>query len=209
MSQEPRNDGLSGRLTDLWRSESASGSTSPQQKEKEGEEMLNTVIERTRSFDRRIAVRNAIECGAAFLVAGIFTWFAWKAPSPLEMTGDAMVAASGVWIAYYVLRFGSGPKALDPGVRLNAYSQLLRDSYEQQIRLLRNVKYWYLLPPYAGIVVGKLGVWLRLHGEGKDGWGAMASVGMVTFVFGLVWIWNEVYGVRCLEKLKRELNGME
>ena len=101
----------------------------------EGEEMLTVVIERTRRFDRRIAVRNAIECIAATFVVGIFAWFAWKAPSGLEKAGAAMVAASGVWIGYYILRFGSGPKALDPGMNLTAYNQLLKESYEQQIRL--------------------------------------------------------------------------
>ena len=194
-------------LCDLWRSASPSASSSSM--EKEGEEMLTMVIERTRSFDRRIAVRNAIECVAAFVVAGTFAWFAWKAPSGLEKIGAAMVAASGLWIAFYILRFGSGPKPLDPGVSLNAYNQLLRASYEQQIRLLRNVKYWYLLPPYAGLVVANLGLWLRLHGEGKGAWGTLANMGVVTVVFGLVWILNEGYGVRYLERLKRELSSIE
>ena len=194
-------------LCDLWRSQSPSASSFS--KEKEGEEMLTMVIERTRSFDRRIAVRNTIECVAAFLVAGVFAWFAWKAPSGLEKIGAAIVAASGLWIAYYILRVGSGPRPLDPGVSLNAYNQLLRASYEQQIRLLRNVKYWYLLPPYAGLAVANLGLWLRLHGEGKGAWGTLANMGVVTFVFGLVWILNEVYGVRYLERLKRELASIE
>jgi hypothetical protein len=166
------------------------------------------VIERTRRFDRRIAARNAIECVAAALVVGMFAWFAWKTPSGLEKVGAATVAASGVWIAYYILRFGSGPKALDPGVSLNAYSQVLRTSYEQQIRLLRNVKYWYLLPPYAGILVGNIGLWLRMHGEGKSPWSAVVNVIIVTGFFGVVWILNEVYAVRRLEKWKRELASL-
>jgi len=192
-------------LCDLWRSESPSASLT----EKEGEEMLTMVIERTRSFDRRIAVRNTLECVAAIVVAGVFAWFAWKAPSGLEKIGAAIVAASGLWIAYYILRFGSGTRPFDPGVSLTAYNQLLRASYEQQIRLLRNVKYWYLLPPYVGLVVANLGLWLRVHGEGKGGWGTLANMGVVSFVFGLVWILNEVYGVRYLERLKRELVSLE
>src|ERR1022692_484195 len=105
------------QLCDLWHGES------PSPIEKEGKEMLTMVIERTRSFDRRIAVRNAVECVADVLVVGIFTWLAWRAPSVLERLGDGMVAASAIWIGYYILRFGSGPRTLDPGVSLNAYNQ--------------------------------------------------------------------------------------
>ena len=191
------------QLCDLWHGGSHSSI------EKEGEEMLTMVIERTRSFDRRIAVRNTIECAAAFVVVGIFAWFAWSAPGLLERAGNAMVAASGLWIAYYILRFGSGPRRLDPGVSLNAYNQLLRANYERQIRLLRNVKYWYLLPPYVGILVANLGLGLRLHAEGRNLWGVAAGMAAVTCVFVLVWIANEVYGVRHIERLKRELSLIE
>ncbi|MBZ5680376.1 MAG: hypothetical protein LAO24_09755 [Acidobacteriia bacterium] len=171
--------------------------------------MLTLVIERTRNFDRQIAVRNAIECCAAVFVTLLFSWFAWRAPGLLEGTGMAIVAASGVWIAFYILRFGSGPKPLDPGVSLNAYRQLLRDGYDQQIRLLRNVKYWYLLPPYIGLVIANLGFWLRLKASGTPAWGAIAAIGVVTGIFALVWIANEFFGVRHLERLKRDLATTE
>jgi hypothetical protein len=191
------------QLCDLWHGEF------PSPDKKEGGEMLNMVIERTRSFDRRIAVRNTIECVAGLGVAGIFAWFAWRAPSLLERAGNAIVAASGLWIAFYIVRFGSGPRRLDPGVSLNAYNQLLRANYKQQIRLLRNVKYWYLLPPYVGILLANLGLGLRLHAAGTNLWSAVVSVATVTFVFVLVGIANEVYGVRHLKHLERELSSIE
>jgi len=203
MSQDPLND----RLNHLWRSEASSSSSS--QKEKEGEAMLTMVIERTRKFDRQILMRNAREYVAAFLATAIFAWFAWKVPTGLEKIGYAIVAASGAWIGYYLFRFGSGPKALDPGVSLNAYNQLLRESYERQIRLARNAKYWYLLPMYAGLLVANLGFWLRMHNEGKNPWSAAVSLLIVTAGFVGVWILNEVYAVRYLEKMKRELDGMK
>jgi hypothetical protein len=203
MSQEPMND----KLNDLWRSEASPSSNS--QKEKEGEEMLTMVIERTRKFDRQILLRNVREVIAALIVTTVFAWFAWKAPSGLERIGDVTVAASGIWTAFYMLRFGSGPKALDPGVNLNAYGQLLHESYDRQARLARSVKYWYLLPMYVGMAVVSLGVWLRLHGSGHSGWPAFVSMAIITVASGAVWILNEVYAVRCLERLKRELKGME
>lgn len=194
-------------LSNLWQNQAASSSSL--QKEKEGEEMLTMVIERTRKFDRRILLRNVREVVAAFIVSGIFAWFAWRAPSGLEKIGDAIVAASGVWITFYLLRFGSGPKALDPGLNLNAYGQLLRESYDREVRLARSVKYWYLLPMYVGMAVLTLGMGLRLHGAGQSARPAVMSIVIVTCGFAFVWILNEVYAVRCLEKLKRELKGME
>ena len=206
---DARNDKRDDHLNDLWRSDSASASTSPEQKEKEGEEMLTMVIERTRKFDRTILLRNVREIVAALIVTGVFTWLAWRAPNQLERVGLVVVAASGIWITYYLVRFGGGPGRLDPGVNLSGYNRLLLESYEQQIRLLRGVKYWYLLPMYAGMVVTSVGSWLRLHGAGKTPWGPVVSMVIVTAGCGFVWVLNEVYAVRCLEKLKRELKGME
>ncbi len=199
---------MTDELRDLWLSksqrESGQCESNPTLIE-EGEKMLTIVIENTRNFDRRIAVRNAIECSSALAVTVLFAWFAWRAPSLLERIGMAMVSVSGVWIGFYLLRFGSGPEALDPGVSLSAYRQLLEQAYERQIRLLRNVKYWYLLPPYLGLIIANLGLWLRLKASGPISWVAIADIGIVTAVFALVWIANETFGVRHLESLKRDL----
>ena len=174
--------------------------------------MLTLVIERTRRFDRQIAVRNSIECIAAALVTGMFAWFAWKAPNEIIRAGMAIVALSGIWIAFYILRYGGGPKPLDPGIDLSAYPRILRESYERQIRLLRRVKYWYLLPPYLGLVVGSVGLWFQLVSEGENLLARFASLldlGVTTVVFAVVWMLNEHYGVRKLEQLKQELCALE
>ena len=169
--------------------------------------MLTLVIEKTRSFDRRIAVRNAIEYSAAAVVTVLFAWFAWRAPTLPERIGLSVVAASGVWITFYLIRFGSGPKPLDPGVSVNAYRQLLSENYDQQIRLLRSVKYWYLLPPYLGLLIANLGFWLRIKESGTAPWVALTTMGIVTGVFVLVWMANEFLGVRHVEHLKRDLQA--
>ncbi len=172
------------------------------------QEMLALVIEKTRAFDRRIAVRNAVEVVAAAFVFCLFGFFAWKAPGLVMRVGMAIVALSGVWIAYYIMRFGAGPKRLDPGMELSQYSNLLRENYDQQIRLLRRVKYWYLLPPYIGIVIGNVGVWMQLTAEGQPlavRWASLVGLPFVTAFFAGVWVLNERYGVRHLERSKREL----
>ena len=190
-------------LSNLWQSQVSPSSNS--QKEREAEEMLTMVIEKTRKFDRQILLRNVREYVGAFIVTAIFAWFAWKVPTRVEELGDAIVAASGIWIIYYLYRFGAGPRTLDPGVSLNAYGELLRESYDREVRLARSVKYWYLLPMYVGLVVANLGFWLRLHSQGKSARAAFVSLAIITLGFVGVWILNEVYAVRHLEKLKRQL----
>jgi hypothetical protein len=177
---------------------------------KRGEEMLTLVIEKTRTFDRQIAVRNAVECIAAALVVAMFGWFALKAPNEIVRIGMIVVALSGIWIAYYILRYAGGPKNLDPGMDLSAYGRLLRENYDQQIRLLRRVKYWYLLPPYVGIVIGNIGLWVQLTSEGRNLGVRLASLAgfiFVTALFAGVWVLNERHGVRHIERLKKELQS--
>jgi hypothetical protein len=190
-------------LRDLWHDQRG------QLSEKNGEEMLAHVIERTRAFDRRIAVRNAVECVAAALVVVLFSWFAWKAPNEVIRAGMIVVALSGAWIGYYILRHGGGPEPLDPGMDLSEYNRLLGENYDKQIRLLRRVKYWYLLPPYVGIVTANVGLWLQFGAEGRPlpaRAGGLLGLLIVTAFFGFVWVLNERYGVRHLERLKRELD---
>jgi glucan phosphoethanolaminetransferase (alkaline phosphatase superfamily) len=188
-------------LRNLWHS----GAVTPGKGE---QEMLALVIEKTRAFDRRITGRNVAEVAAGAFVFCLFAFFAWKAPHPIMRLGAAIVALSAVWISYYILRFGAGPKRLDPGMELSRYAGLLRDNYDRQIRLLRRVKYWYLLPPYVGLVIGYLGIWMQLTAEGKPlaiRLASLAGLPFVTLFFAGVWVLNERYGVRHLERLKSEL----
>lgn len=186
-------------LRQIWNSQTTS------QELKGGEEMLSMVIEKTRAFDRKIASRNTRECFAGLLVAGFFAWSAWEAPSPLERLGWMVVALSGVWYVYYLLRYGGGPKRLDPAASLTAYSGLLRESYDRQIRLLRSVKYWAILPPYVGILINDIGMRLRLANAGKDPWAGLYRIAVVTAIFVTVWILNEFYALPRLLRLRDDL----
>jgi hypothetical protein len=183
-------------LRDLWCSQSHPGP--------KGEDMLAVVIERTRTLDRRIAVRNALEIVASLIVVAFFAFVATKAPSPLEMAGSLLVAASGAWIAFYVWRKGTGPSMPVPDADLHSYEALLLENYDHQIRLLKSVKYWYLLPPYLGLFVGWIGHATRVGWDAVS-WADYLNLVVFTSVFICIWILNEVYGVRHLRRLKQEL----
>ena len=164
--------------------------------------MLTLVIERTRKLDRQIASRNTRECLVAGAVAIFFAWMAVRVPGMMERAGWTIAAASMVWAAFYLLRFGAGPGRPDRSASVAAYTALLAKNYDRQIRLLRTVKYWSLLPLWIGLAIGTAGGWLRLH---APAWVLIVELALITAVLALAWALNEIWGVRYLKRLKAEL----
>jgi hypothetical protein len=175
---------------------------------KGGEEMLASVIEKTRTLDRMVAARNMRECLAGVFVAAFFAWAAWSAPSVLERLGMTIVSLTGAWYAYYLPRYGKGPRRLDPSANLTAYRAILREGYDQQIRLLRSVKYWAILPAYVGVLMARIGTGMRLAAEGKNPWTNVSSVAIVTAIFIAVWFLMEFRSLPRLQRLKDDLSAV-
>jgi len=173
--------------------------------------MLTIAIQRANRFDHIIKVRNWVECGAAALVTVLFGIMAWRAPNALVRAGDLVVAASGLWIGFYMLRFGREALIPAPDRSLSDYQQGLLREYEHQIRLLKNVKYWYLLPPYVGLLLASAGTVMARAAEGRPGWPELIAVAIYTAVFGGVWWLNEGLGVRKVQRerslLLEEIHG--
>ncbi|HLY19319.1 MAG TPA: hypothetical protein VKR61_18965 [Bryobacteraceae bacterium] len=162
--------------------------------------MLANAIFRVNRFDRTVKVRNWTECGAAVLLAALFTLGAVKSPNDLMRAGNLIVAASGLWIIFYILRFGRSNQVPMPDQTLAGFRQALLRKYEQQIKVLKNVKYWYLLPPYMGLLVLTGGI-MQARSAARPGWPELLSIVLVTVVFAVIWWINE--GV-ALGRLRRE-----
>ena len=71
-----------------------------------GEDMLTMAMERAERFDRTIKARNLRECLGAVLLTAIFAFIAWNSPNALARAGNVVVAASGLWIFFCMLRYG-------------------------------------------------------------------------------------------------------
>ena len=160
--------------------------------------MLTIVMERAKRFDRKIKARDLRECLAAALVTAFFAFVAWRSPNALARAGNLMVAASGLWIVFYMLRYGREAPSLAADRSLADFQQALLRKSEHQIRLLKNVKYWYLLPPYVGLLLASAGIVMARTAEGQPGWPQLIAMAIYTAVFGSIWWLNEVYGVRKL-----------
>jgi hypothetical protein len=134
-------------LDELWHGQT----TGPPIK---GEDMLTIAMEKANRFDRKIKARNLRECLAAVLVTAFFAFLAWKSPNALARAGHLVVAASGVWYGFYILRYGREAPSPAPDRSAADFQQALLRKHDHQIRLLKTVKYWCLAPPYVGLLPG-------------------------------------------------------
>jgi hypothetical protein len=164
--------------------------------------MLTIAMERANRFDRTIRMRNWREGGAGVLVAALFAVIAWNSPNALARAGNLVVAASGLWVAFCIWRYGREAPPPAPDRSLADFQQALLREYDHQIRLLKNVKYWYLLPPYVGLLLASAGI---VMANTAKGWPQLVAMAIYTALFGGVWWANEVYGVRKLRRQRTRL----
>lgn len=159
------------------------------------EELLMLVQKKTRQFDRLILIRNLLESVSGLAVTVMFVAMAARATDALQRAGLLIVAASGLWIIIFLLRYGRASAPADPDQGLNGYRRALVERYDHQIRLLKSVKYWYLLPPWIGLLIGSTGVVLHEFHNGRLGWYHFIAPAIYTALFAFVWWLNEVHAV--------------
>jgi hypothetical protein len=167
--------------------------------------VLSAEIERrTRGFERTIRHRDAREAAGGLLVAVIFTWLAFRDPTALERAAHLFLAVCGLWVIGYMRRFARSTETPDPRGTLAECRRGLIARYDAQVLLLRNAKYWYVLPFWAGLMASSVAGWLRTHNLP----GAAITIVIVTAVSLGLWWANEVAGVRYIEGLKRQLANL-
>lgn len=175
---------------------------------REGRRHVDLVQRKTTGFDRLIAVRNWMECVASAVVMASFAYFAFKAHNTLVRAGCLIIAAGAAWIIFYLIRYGKGPSAVDPSLDLMSYTHALAERYDYQIQLLKSVKYWYLLPPYLGLVLATAGVFQERATAGILRWFDWIWPVLYTGLYAAVWWLNEVYSVRRLQNDRGRLLAM-
>ena len=186
-------------LSELWKSQpSRSGGI-------KGEDMLALVQKKLRRFDRTVTVRNWLECVAGIAVVVFFLWTAARVPDPVVKIGSLVVAAGAAWIVFYVVRYGNSSETVDPSQDLTSYTRALAARYDHQIRLLKSVKYWYLLPIYIGLLIATAGLFLERAKAGTLGWRDLWGPAIYTALFAAIWWLNEGLSVR---RLRREREAL-
>jgi hypothetical protein len=158
------------------------------------EEVMALVTKRQKTFEKKIRVRDWREIVAAAIVGMFFLWAAAHSENLLQRVGNGIIVVGSVWIIYYLRthRFHHIPS--DPTLDIRSYTRQLFNEYEKQIRLLKQVKYWYLLPLYLGLMVGWAGSFRRQAQAGLMG--PVLSAAFITGLFGAIWWLNEVWAAR-------------
>jgi len=190
-------------LEQLWK-------TQPVDPAVKGEEMRKIILNKTEKFDRTIRRRNIRETVAAALVAIFFTYIAWGQRNGIDRVGSIILVASSLWIVYYMWRRGAEPSDPNPDQTLEGYQRALIRKYDHQIRLLRNVKFWYLAPMYVGLLTVSAGLLKERVEKGSPIGFAVLYPIFYTLLFAGIWWMNEVYAVRKLERMRaRVTSGIE
>jgi hypothetical protein len=112
-----------------------------------------------------------------------------------------MVAATIFVMAYLWLQHRN-LKQPDPSTDVFAYQKALLERFDQQIRLLIRVKYWYLTPLYLPIL------WMNLEKFSIHPWGSCFSIAIVTALYGFIGWLNEKAAVGTLKNARKQLLAM-
>jgi hypothetical protein len=184
-------------LRQLWQSGPGNGGVNQR-------ELLHQLEQRTRRFDRTIWFRDLRETAAGLLITVVYLWFALHAGSMLERVADLWLAACGVWIASFLLRYSRLSRKPAPEQTLAVYRRELVERYDRQIRLSKSVKYWYVLPLWAGLMLSEAAHLMN----GLDKTRILIVVVFVTLCSAGVWWLNEGPGIRYLERKRRELTAL-
>ncbi|MSV36375.1 MAG: hypothetical protein EXQ47_12385 [Bryobacterales bacterium] len=179
-------------LIQMWQESSLSGPINSGQ-------LAREIAAKVERFDRKILWRNRREYAAGVV---LIVWFLWLSLDPvrrpLAMAG--LVAAGFVMI--FLWRSHRGTPPLDAAADVRSYHAALLDRYDRQIRLLRRVRYWYVLPPYLWMLLVIVLVPSRFPG-GRISHFLVATL----FAAFVAWL-NEGYGVRKLRASRRNAEAL-
>jgi Flp pilus assembly protein TadB len=164
------------------------------------EELLRLVKDKAKAFDEKIRRRDRIEAIAAAFVFLIFS-LALLEPSWVVRAGALLVMGSSVFI-YWTLRRARRGYALPSADQPVAEAiRTEREKVDEQISLLENVLWWYILPPTVGL-------FLVVIGDAGFSWFAL-GYGTVIVALGIgIYHYNQRAVRRDLRPRRRELTQL-
>ena len=167
--------------------------------EENPERVARTIMARVWRFDQTLFWRNAREYAAGIVLLVVFL-------GQLVMGDDRIGALVGIGSVGFVMGYlwwkHRGLQPLDPAANVIAYKAALLARVDDQIRLLRSITYWYLLP------LSLPSLWQAVYVWNRSPWAAAASLAVVgaLFVF-LRWL-NVTAGVNTLLATRANVESM-
>ena len=191
---------MDDELKKAWQSQAA-----PPRLTLKTEFVLNVVRRNERQFAAIIYCRDLREVGVALLLVPAWIIYGIKTSSPWSWY---LTVPTLLWIAGFMIadRVRQRRRRPGPGETLRSSIEHSLAQVEHQIWLLRNIFWWYLLPPFTALMIFPAHLAWRSRAGGLE---AMAPYGVIACFFVLVaWFiyWLNQFAVRKdLEPRRREL----
>jgi hypothetical protein len=161
-------------------------------------QLAMAIAKRVETFDRKIFWRNMREYVAG---GALIAWFLWM----LRYPGHRYLSAAGIVAVSFVMGYlwlsQRKKQPLDPSADVRSYQTALLERYDRQIELLRRVKYWYVAPLYAWMLLVLFTV------PSTNVRRLPYFIGFTAFSASIVWL-NEGYAVRKLRKARRDAESL-
>jgi hypothetical protein len=138
--------------------------------------------------------KSQLHCGKRFRNFAAF-------PASVPVIGSLIIVGGSVWIIFWLWRYGQPSADADPSLPVTAYITQLIARYDQQIQLLRSVKFWYLLPCYIGLMISSVGEFLAQRVSGTLG----VSTFLFPVIYAAIWWANEVQAMGLVRRERDRL----
>jgi len=163
------------------------------------ERVARTIMAQVWRFDQTLFWRNAREYAGGIVLLVVFL-------GQLVLGNDRIGALVGIGSVGFVIGYlwwkHRGLQPLDPAADVIAYRAALLARVDDQIRLLRSVTYWYLLPLFLPTL------WQAVHVWQKSPWAAVVSLAVVAALFAWVRWLNVIGGVGALLATRANVEAM-
>ena len=163
------------------------------------ERMARTIMAQVWRFDHMLFWRNAREYAGGIVLLVVFL-------GQLVLGDDRVGALVGIGSVGFVMAYlwwkHRGLRPLDPTADVTAYKATLLARVNDQIRLLRTVTYWYLVPLFLPSLWQAVRVW------DKSPWAAALGLAAVVAAFAFVRWLNVTAGVGALLATRANVESM-
>ncbi|MCO4792389.1 MAG: hypothetical protein KC493_01660 [Bacteriovoracaceae bacterium] len=153
-------------------------------------------------FEKTIKWRNLREYAAAIFVMVMFIRSGLETESTVRMIANFEIALSALVICFFLYFKGKSEKVSDLAADSQKYLRAHKEALKKQIKLLGSVRYWYVFPLMAGMLVLNIESWMS---SGNIYVGLGSVIFSIALGIGIIYL-NEYYGVR---KLQEELDSLE
>jgi CubicO group peptidase (beta-lactamase class C family) len=165
------------------------------------EKQIAAMQRKMKKFDRTILWRDWRENIAAIFIALFFGVMFFTGPALMPRIGCVILVLASAFICWYPMHKKRGVAKTAPDAPVTEALECELEKVEVQIRLLRSILWWYLLPLGVGVLVFYFGMQPQVSSK-------IGFFICVTAVYAFIYWLNQRAVEKQLVPLKREIEGL-